>query len=133
MATAAKPAGAMVMEASLTEFGALIRKLKQDVTNLVQGDSGSFSTVVMDISDVIGGVNEFILGLSIPPTVGDPAKLAECKAECKADLDSLMAMVAAERPRFMEAGAGGSLTEGARLDNLLKLLEKLAPLIMLFL
>lgn len=120
------------VEATMNEFAVAVRKLKDDLYALLQGQASKFSEVVLDLGIVADGIKEFILGLSQPPMVGSAA-LASCKADVSACWDEVCQMAAAEHPRFMEAGAGGSMTEGARIDNLLKILEKLAPLVKLFL
>jgi len=99
----------------------------------VQGDAKKFSEVVADAADVAKGIQEFILGLAIPPTVGNDKDCCDRKDECELECRNIEDLLKQARPNFKEAGAGGSLTEGARIDKLLEIVEKLLPLILRFL
>ncbi len=131
MANPTKVPAPPVMEQTLTEFGTLIAKLRTDVTLLVQGNGSKLDDVILDLGEVAGGIRELILGLATPPMVGSTEELTACKEKCEFECNELHTLVSTERPRFMEAGAGGSLTEGAKIDNILALIEKLLPLIKL--
>lgn len=132
MPTPAKPEGPQTMEQSMGEFGSLLRKLRTDVTGLVQGDGAKFQEVILDASQLAGGIQEFILSLGSAPLMGNAQDLAACKGECMTECQQIESLVAEHKPRFATAGAGGSQTEGAKIDNLLALVEKLMPLIKLF-
>ena len=133
MATPTKEPAPPTMEQSLSEFAQVLKRLKLNLTLLVQGDSKKFSDVVADAADVAKGIQEFILGLAIPPTVGSQEGLIQCCEICKLECQNIEDLLKQARPRFAEAGAGGSLTEGAKIDKLLEIVEKLLPLILRFL
>lgn len=131
MATQKKPAAPVVMEATMEEFGTILSRTRTDLTLLIQGEQGKFNDVVEDFGALSLGIGELIRGW-VHPTVGSPEKLAECRTNVAAECDQMMQMLQAEHPRFVESGAGGSLTEGAKIEKLIQIGLKLLPFIKFF-
>jgi len=131
MATPKKPEAPPVMETTMEEFGVILSRFRSDLTMLIQGETSKLDDVVSDLGAIALGIGELITAY-VHPTVGNPTKLAACKGSICTELDQIEQMVKAERPRFVESGAGGSLTEGSRIDRLLALVEKLMPFLKLF-
>lgn len=120
------------MEATMQEYGETIRRFKENLTQVVMGEMSKLDEALSDLQSLWIGATDLVRGYVLP-TMGEPEKVAEMKAELSAEIDQIAQMCAAEAVRFTEASAGGSLTEGSKVDRLLKLVEKLAPLLKLFL
>lgn len=130
MATPVKAAAPKMMEASLEDLGALVKKFKTDLTALVMGDTSKLDDSLMDGAQLLSYLSEVMIGINRPMPVGSPDKAAILSEEIKADCQQCIQMIEAEKPRFVESAAGGSKTEGAKIDNLLALAQKFLPMIL---
>ena len=132
MATPARPKASPTLEARLEELGSRLGKLRSDMTLLVQGEMSKLGDVMSDHEDVLITLSDVSAGW-VHPSIGDPERLEKAKTDARAEADQLFQMLAAEQPRFAECSAGGSLTEGSKIERLIQILMSLAPLIKLFL
>jgi hypothetical protein len=117
------------MMATLTDLGATLAALKNDVTNLVQsGQSKDIKAVLNDIGLLWADLGEIIQGYELPPTMGTDA--ADKRTECRQICEQILQTVNSEKPRFAAATEAGSITEGSKIDGILQLVQVLLPLLL---